>query len=56
VLQAIPASRTSPRQAVIHSHRAASFLRRIISGSKRIGSRIHEVDAPETVSLKTTVT
>jgi hypothetical protein len=37
--------------------RAANLLLRKTSGSSSIGSRIlAEVDAPETVSLKTTVT
>jgi hypothetical protein len=53
---AVAASRTSPKQTVNQTPRAASFLLRKTNGTRRIGSRIHEVAAPETVSVKTTVT
>jgi hypothetical protein len=52
---ATAASRTSTRPAAIHAPRAASFLLKNTRGSRRTGSRIHEVAAPETVSVKTTV-
>jgi hypothetical protein len=43
-------------QAVTQIPRAAILLLIKTRGSRRIGSRIHEAAAPETVSLKTTVT
>jgi hypothetical protein len=53
--KAVEAIRISPRQAQDQTPRAVSFLFNNTRGSRRMGSRIPAVAAPETVSVKTTV-
>lgn len=55
ILKASAATRTIPRQAVTQKPRAASFLLKNRSGSRRIGSRMNPVAAPDSVSVNTIV-
>jgi len=55
ILKAVAAIRISPRHAENQMPRAVSFLWTSTRGSRRMGSRMPAVAAPDTVSVKTTM-